>query len=57
MTLLVAYAFFICGFFGLLLGISGEDLKAKDAPMLLLLAILWPYVVYLWFKDHYFDRE
>lgn len=57
MILLVPYAFIVCGFFGFLVGIALEDWKTKDAPMLLLLAILWPYVVYLWVKDRYFDKE
>lgn len=56
MSLIIAYTFFVCGFFGLMVGISGEDLKTKDAPMLLLLAVVWPYVVYLWVKDHYFNK-
>lgn len=57
MFLFLLYSFIACGLFGLMIGIVSEDLKVKDVPMLLLLAVVWPYVVYLWIKDHYFDKE
>lgn len=57
MSIVIGYLFFVCGFFGLMVGLQSEDLKIKEVPIIFILALVWPYVLYLWIKEHYFKGE